>query len=292
MDRVGNRLHVALEQSAGVGIGDHHPGHIGPEPGFQGFKIDAAIRRGGDVLHPIAREGRRRRVRAMGAFRHQHDLAGIALRLQRRADAEQAAKLAMRARLGAHGDSLHAGQRQQPFGKLVHGLQRTAHGLLRLERVDVGKTGQPRDLLIEARVVLHRAGTERERPKIDGIVLPRQARVMTHGFGLRQTRQRHALLSKEARQRRKRLRFGVIEIDATFAFAAEFEDQRLFQHQALVAAGGSGIRGHRGTAHFRAPSGRVERVHAGTPSRTSESAVASASMSSSVVVSVAVTSRP
>jgi hypothetical protein len=32
MDRVGDRLHVALEQAAGVGIGDHHPRDIRPEP--------------------------------------------------------------------------------------------------------------------------------------------------------------------------------------------------------------------------------------------------------------------
>ena len=43
--------------------------------------------------------------------------------------------------------------------------------VLRLERVDIGKARQPRDLLIQARVVLHGAGAQRERPQIDGIVL-------------------------------------------------------------------------------------------------------------------------
>ena len=114
MDRVTDRLHVRLEQAAGVGVGDHHCGDVGSQPRLQRFKVDAAILRCWDVLDPVAAEGRSRRVGAMGAFRHQDDLAGIASGFERRADAEQAAQLAMSAGLGAHGHAMHAGKVNQP----------------------------------------------------------------------------------------------------------------------------------------------------------------------------------
>src|SRR3546814_3321486 len=39
MDRVRNRLHLTLEQPAGVRVGDHHPRDVGAEARFQGFEI-------------------------------------------------------------------------------------------------------------------------------------------------------------------------------------------------------------------------------------------------------------
>src|SRR3546814_17987611 len=58
------------------------------------------------------------------------------------------------------------------------------HRYLRLERVDVGEARHPRDLFIEARIMLHRAASEREEAEVDRIILSRQARVMPDRFGL------------------------------------------------------------------------------------------------------------
>jgi hypothetical protein len=100
----------------------------------------------------------------MRAFGDQHHLARLAAGLVRGADAQQAAQLAVRTGLGRHRD---AGMpvSDQPVRQLVHHFERAAHGLLRGERVDIGKAGQPRHLLVEARIVLHRARTERERAR-------------------------------------------------------------------------------------------------------------------------------
>jgi hypothetical protein len=78
------------------------PGDVRPEPRLQRFEVDPPALGGRDVLHPIARKGRGGGVGAVGAFRHQHDLALVAARLQRRADREQATQFAVRARLRAH----------------------------------------------------------------------------------------------------------------------------------------------------------------------------------------------
>src|SRR3546814_12630688 len=44
MDRVRDRLHVALEQAAGVGVGDHHPRGVGTKARLQRRQIDATFR--------------------------------------------------------------------------------------------------------------------------------------------------------------------------------------------------------------------------------------------------------
>ncbi len=52
--------------------------------------------------------------------------------------------------------------------------------LLGLQRVEAGKARHARRLLIDLRVVLHRAGTERIEAEINGIIAVRQVREMAH----------------------------------------------------------------------------------------------------------------
>ena len=91
----------------------------GPSRAFKCLQIDAAVLGRRDILDPIAAEGGGRRIGAVGAFGDQHNLARIAARLERRADAQQAAKFAMGAGLRAHRDAVHAGEVDQPRGELV-----------------------------------------------------------------------------------------------------------------------------------------------------------------------------
>src|SRR3546814_11089454 len=63
------------------------------------------------------------------------------------------------------------------------------HRFLRLERMDVGKAGHPRDLFAEARIMLHRAAAEREEAEVDGVVLTAEARIVAHRFGPAEPRQ-------------------------------------------------------------------------------------------------------
>src|SRR5690242_7765898 len=52
--------------------------------------------------------------------------------------------------------------------------------------MDVREAGQPRDLLVQPRIVLHRARAEREQAEIDRVILAAEARVVADGFRLRQ----------------------------------------------------------------------------------------------------------
>ena len=62
-------MHVALEQAAGVGVGDHHRGDVRAELGREVGEVDAAVGGLGDLLDLIAGEGGGGRVGAVGRGR-------------------------------------------------------------------------------------------------------------------------------------------------------------------------------------------------------------------------------
>ena len=80
-----------------------------------------------------------------------------------------------------------AGELAQPVPELGQKRERARNRRERLQRMDVGKAGKPRHLLIEARVVLHGAGAERKHAGVDAVVLAREPHVMAQSFGLRQS---------------------------------------------------------------------------------------------------------
>ena len=286
MHRVRNRLHLGLEQAAGVGIGDHHRSDIGAKPCPERGKVDAPLGRRGNVLDLVAGERRGCRVGAVRALGDEDDGAILAARVERRLDTQNSAQFAMRARLGAHRDAFHAGQRDQPVRQLVDDAERALDGVLRLERVDVGESRHPRDLLVEARIVLHRAAAEREQAQVDGVVLPAEPRVMAHRLCLAEAGDAHFGGPFEpAETRAMSGRIG--EIDAGGLARSDLEDQRLFEHQRAVARAG-GRRVAFDARHFGLPAAGVDLAHASA----SSSAEASASISSAVVVSVTATIRP
>ena len=146
-------------------------------------------------------------------------------------------KLAMGAGLRRERNSRHAGQRREIAGELAHELERALHGRDRLQGMNVADAGQPRHALVEAGIVLHGAGAEREQPGVDAEVLLRQAHVMAHGLGLGEAGQADLALALEpAETRRERLR--LVEIDAGRVDAADLEDQRLLLLQRAVAGEG------------------------------------------------------
>ncbi len=75
------------------------PAASGPSRDFKAIEIDPTVCVGGDVLDPIASKGRGRGVGAV-RFPAPRHLARIAARLERRADAQQPAQLAVGAGLG------------------------------------------------------------------------------------------------------------------------------------------------------------------------------------------------
>src|SRR3569832_530955 len=190
----------------------------------------------------------------------------------------------MRAGLGRHRHRRHAGQGGQPLHQVGDEFEHALHRLLRLERVDVAEARQPRHLLVEARVVLHRAGAERIEPGIDRVVHARQAHIVTDYLRLREARQTDRPLEALAAEARL-AHLHVGDVDAGHARAAELEDQALFMVEPAVA----GDRGELIDVGRARRCGAALLVHG--HDTTSASALAKASQSSFVLVSVAATIR-
>ena len=260
VDRIRNAAHIALKQAAGIWVGNHHPGHIRAQPRLECFQIDTALGACRNILDLEASKGRRCGIGAMRRFGNKDDRSVFAARFERCLDAQDAAQFTMRTRLGRHSDTIHPGQLNQPHRKFLNDGKRTLHRFLRLKWVYIGKACHPCDLFIQARIVFHRARTQREKAEIDGIILPRQARVVAYRFGFRQSRQADFAIALQPTKARCDLGHGLY-VDTGCAAVANLENQRLFEHQRTITGKGRG----RYTiicTHFGAPSALVDRAHA------------------------------
>ena len=285
MHGLGDLDDVRLEQAAGVRVGQHDRRHVRTQPRLQRLEIHAAVGGRRNFLNAVAAERSGCRVGTVSRFRHQHNLAGIAACLKGGTDGEQAAQLAVRASLRRHGDGGHARQFHQPVRHRIDQLQRALHRVLRLQRVNVGEARQTGHLLIQARVVLHGARTQREQAHVDCVILAAEARVVAHGFRFGETRQadrRFTLQPAEARGNLGRFR----HVNTGAVATANLEDQRFVEVQTLMA--GEGLETF--SARAFAGSGRASLTvqHDSTSSRP----FASASMSDSVTISVTASTTP
>ncbi len=161
----------------------------------------------------------------------------FALRLDRRADRHHAAHFAVRARLRGKRDRLHAGQLDQPAAEFAHQRERALHRLFRLQRMNVGEARKSRHLLVEARIMLHRAGAERENAGVDGVILLRQADIMAYGLRLRKPRQTNGLAPRENSEPRFGLQ-RLFEIDAARRRRPDLENERLLNRKTPVTREG------------------------------------------------------
>ena len=230
---------LGLEQAAGVGVGQHDRGHVGPQRRLERDKVDAAALVGRDRLDDEAQRRRRRRVGAVRRFRRQHDLAlgPLAARLEGGGDRHHAAHLAMRAGGRRHRHGRHAGQRLQPVRQAVDQLERALHGRDRLQGMQVADAGQARHLLVDARVVLHGARAQRIDAHVDGVVLLAEPRVVLHHLRLGEAGQADLAGAAQAVQAVLHLR-RLRQVDAAAAGLAHLEDQRLLDLQRAVAGEG------------------------------------------------------
>ena len=235
-----------------------------------------------DFVHGKSRERCSRGIGAMRGRGHEDPRTFLAARRDGRANGQQPAQFAMGASLRAHRDRGHGRQRRKPAHQLGDEHQRALCGLLRLQWVEIAETREPRHLLVETRIVLHRARAERIEAGVDRIVHARQAHIVADNLWLRQSREPNRPLAAQIAQRAARY-FRRRNIDAADARAAELEEQRFLMVEPTVAR--NRRRRRRGRSAGR--SGASDCVHRHDRHSASESANALAS--SSVVVSVAAT---
>ena len=73
----------------------------------------------------------------------------------------------------------HAGDLAKSIGDFLDDLQTSLCRSRRLQRMDIGKSRKCSDFLVDSRIVLHGAGTQRIESVVDAVSLMRQFRVVS-----------------------------------------------------------------------------------------------------------------
>ena len=180
MDDVGDLEDVLVEDTDGVGVGQHQTGGVGADGRPQGVQVDAAVGAGGDVDDGEASHDGGGGVGAVGGVRDD-DLrpGGVAAVLVVGLDEHQAGELTVGAGGGLHGHALHTRDLAQQRVDRVDRLQAALDGLDGLQRMDLGEAGQRGHGLVDLGVVLHRAGAEGIEAIVDTVHALGQGGIMT-----------------------------------------------------------------------------------------------------------------
>src|SRR5262245_65533378 len=102
--------------------------------------------------------------------------------------------------------------------------------------MDVAEARQPRHALVEARVVLHRAGAQRKQAGIDAVVFLAETHVVAHRFRLTEARQAQRLTPCELAEPGSKAG-RLIDVDARGVSAGGLADRPFLDGEGAVAAG-------------------------------------------------------
>ena len=239
MHRLGDFDDLALEQAAGVRIGQHDRGDVRAERRAHRGRADGSVGARRHRAHGKADQRGGRRVRAVRGIRDQNDVAAgpLAVRRDRRLDRHHAAEFAVRARLRRHRDRAHAGHLHQEAREPANEFQRALRRRDRLQRMHVGEAGQASDFFVQPGIMLHRAGAERVDPGVDRIIHARQPDVVADRLRLGQPRQADR---RDARMFAEPIGEGLrrVDVDPGRIQPPALEDQRLLHFEGAIAGEG------------------------------------------------------
>ncbi len=194
-------LDAGHEKPQGAGIGQHQAGHGGIEVGPERFQVHSSLGVGGNRDHLKARQRCTGRVGAMGGVGHQDPGSLLSLVLEIAADHEQRRDLAVSSRRRLQGDGLHPRDLGQAILQGVHQGQRPLCRRLGLEGMDGRESGKGGSLLVDPRVVLHRARTQGVEVGIHREVELREAREVAQDIQFGQLGQGRGGLAKHRRRK-------------------------------------------------------------------------------------------
>jgi len=168
-----------LEDPEGVRDGQHDPGDRMIEGVFQGGEIDHPLSVGGDLRHGEPGGRRRCRVRPVRRIGEEDPPAlSLSPLLEVTLDDEHPGQLAVGARGRLEGDGGETGDPGEEPAQLVDEAERPLRQLRIGEGMKAGEPGEAGEVLVDLRVVLHRAASERVHPVIDPVVRPSEAGVV------------------------------------------------------------------------------------------------------------------
>ena len=193
VDEVRDLLDALFPEPEGVRHRDHHRRDGLVQLVLDRRAVERTIGRGGDLRDSEPCHRRRRRVRAVRRVRDEDAAARLQLAavLEGARDHEHARQLALRAgggREADRGQARHLGEAAAQFQQDAERALRLLGGGLRVRRREAR---QRRHEVVDLRVVLHRARTQRIGAGVDAVIPRGERGVVAHEAALAQLRQSH-----------------------------------------------------------------------------------------------------
>ncbi len=191
-------LDVLLEKAEGVRVRHHNAGDVVAEQRFEVVHIHKAVSLGLHDNHLQTADGGAGRVRSVGTVRHDH-LGPLEVTVQDvvLTHYHQTGQLAVRSGARIEREVCHSSDRSQSLVHIIIDLQSALYRGRRLQRMQSEEALHPGDLLVDLRVVFHRAASQRIESGIDTEVHLGQVGVVAHDINLAHLRKPHCLRPSE-----------------------------------------------------------------------------------------------
>ena len=215
---------VLLEQAERVRIGHHDAGDGVVAGATHGFQIDVAAGVGGQLDGREARHGGRGRIGAMGGVGNENARPlWIAAITMIGTHHQQSGEFAMRTGGWLQRHARKAADLCEPLLKFEHEREIALNRVRVLQRMRLGESGEPRDLLVDLWIELHGAGAERIEAGIHAEIALRQREIVPHDVDLRQLGQ-FAIAAQLGRGQLRAGHVGCGQIDTMPAGHAQLID--------------------------------------------------------------------
>ena len=188
-------LDVLVEEPERRRVREHERGRVLVDLAAEVLDVDVPARVRAHRRELVAGHRHRRGVRPVRRV-GDDDLApllALALVREVRAHEHEPGQLALRAGRGLERDGVEAGHLGEDLLQPPLELERALRAVLFLMRVELREAGQHHEPLVDARVVLHRAGAERIEAVVDAEVARRELREVTDELELGHLRQARRL---------------------------------------------------------------------------------------------------
>ena len=222
---------LLVEDSEGVGVGEHEARDILVHLCFQGGKIDHAALVAAQIFDLVADHGGSGGIGAVGGVGNQDLFARIAFGFKIGAHQQDAGEFAVGSGGRLQSDGIHAGDFDELIGERLHDAQCALRDLLGLIGMGAGDSIEAGDDLIDPRIVLHGAGAERVHAVIDRVIPGGEAGEVADDFDLADFRQRGGFGAQCGAEFGGGIDFGHIERAQAIGFLA---GRGVLEDEALV----------------------------------------------------------
>ena len=177
-------LDPLVEEPERRGVRQHEPGRPLVHLPAEVLEVEVPARVRLDALELVPGHRHARGVRPVRGVGGDDRVALLAAVGEVRAHEHEAGQLSLRARRRLQRDRREPRDLGEHLLEAPHELERALRRLVLLVRVEVAEPGEPGEPLVDARVVLHRAGAERVEARVDAEGAVGERREVTHDLRL------------------------------------------------------------------------------------------------------------